>query len=111
MKNGQVSKTLERLDKANAERASLTHQLRKSLAIQELWPDAFEHGSCVSVVTGNVHVGFTFTLTFDNGDTTTKPLEDVPTILWPEKIKADVRRLGLFSANKYYKILRGEKNE
>jgi hypothetical protein len=107
--NQKALELMGELDKLYEERDALHHQLKRSLALQEIWPDAFVHGRCTTQVTGNPRRELTFTLTLANGERHEKPLEDVPVILWPAAVKADIRQLGGFHGSwKYHKILKGE---
>lgn len=109
-----VTELMTKLDSLYEDRRQLHHDLHKSLTIQELWPDAFVHGRCSSQVKGNLRnkdLPLTFILKLGNGEKRYLPLEEVPTILWPEKLKAEIRKLGPFSGNRFYKLLKqGEDN-
>lgn len=43
---GDVTKIARQLEKKYAEQAELALRLQKALAIQSVWPEAFEQGSC-----------------------------------------------------------------
>jgi hypothetical protein len=103
-----VTDKLAHLDELRAQVDTLHHDLKRSLAIQSIWPDAFDHGSCTSYVVGNPRNQLTFCLTMANNETREKPLEEVPTILWNPKLKADILMLGPVNARKYYRLLKGE---
>lgn len=85
------------------DRDKLMQDLDKSLAVQELWPNAFRNGNPTSRVRGNPRKSLRFNITFPDGTTDSMPLEDLPIILWPESVKADLK--GLSPYNKYNKIL------
>jgi hypothetical protein len=107
----EIDTMMDRLDKLDAERAALRHDLRKSLAIKLLWPDAFEHGQCSSQVKGNLRnktLPLTFTLKLGNGEERSVPLEEVPPILWPKKLKEEINKLGFMSGNRFFRILKEE---
>jgi hypothetical protein len=107
----ELTQALLKLDRAYEERDALHHELKRSLALQDIWPDAFTHGRCTTQVTGNPRRELTFTLKLANGERRSVPLEDVPVILWPETVKADIRQLGGFHGSyKYHKLLKGEDN-
>jgi hypothetical protein len=103
-----IAEKLAHLDNLNVQRDALYKDLNRSLAIQELWPDAFEHGACTSYVVGNPRSEMTFVLTLGNKETRKLPLQDVPVILWSEGAKATIRELGPYNARKYYRLLKGE---
>ena len=109
--NQQIQQKMDELDALYEERDQLHHELKRSLALQAIWPDAFTHGRCTTQVTGNPRRELTFTLKLANGERRSKPLEEVPVILWPDTVKADIRQLGGFHGSwKYHKILKGEDN-
>lgn len=93
----------KKLHDAGEERDDLMKQLAKSLAIQELWPNAFRNGNPKSRVRGNPRKSLRFNITFPDGTTDSMPLEDLPVILWPEAVKDDLKALSVY--NKYNKIL------
>lgn len=104
--NKELNDALTRLATLNRQRDGLYQDLRRSLALQEIWPDAFEHGRCTSRVTGNPRSELTFVLTLGNGEQREKPLQDIPVILWSEQVKNDIRRLGPHHARKFYTLLK-----
>lgn len=106
----QIQEKIERLEALNRERDGLYLELKRSLAIEELCPDAFKEGNPRSQVYGNPRGDLTFTITLANGERHDFPLEDIPVILWSEQVKADIRQLGPFHARKYHTILTGEDN-
>lgn len=96
------------LDRVYEERDALHHELKRSLTLQAIWPDAFTHGRCTTQVTGNCRRELTFTLKLGNGEMYHKPLEQVPTILWPETVKAEIRSAGYQARAVYKTMLIGE---
>lgn len=101
-------KQLDKIEKLQQEVALKRQQLKRSITIMTIWPDAFEQGSVTTQVTGNPRKQLTFTLTMGDGEKRTKPLEEVPTVLWPASVKADVLKLGPFACRKYFDLLKGE---
>lgn len=107
----EMTQALLKLERLYEERDGLHQELKRSLALQEVWPDAFTHGRCTSQVTGNPRRELTFTLKLANGERRSKPLEEVPVILWPASVKADIRQLGGHHGSwKYHKLLQEEDN-
>ena len=93
----------KKLHDLGEERNELMVRLAKSLAIQELWPNAFRNGNPTAQVVGNIRKSLEYTITFPDGTTDSMPLEDVPVILWPQKVKDDLKVLSPY--NKYNKVL------
>lgn len=100
-----IKDAMERLEQLDLERDKLKAELRKSLALQAVWPDAFDHGPCGSQVVGNPRDQLTFNLKFLNGETRSVPLEEVPVTLWSEQVKDDIRKLGPMSKSRYFYLL------
>ena len=102
----EIQDKLDHLDELDRQRKELRNQLDKSLAIKQLWPNAFEgEGRVTSRVTGNPLGGsLLFTVTLADGKRHTLPLEEVPTVLWSEQVKKDMSKLSPF--NKYNRKLR-----
>jgi hypothetical protein len=103
-----IAEKLAHLDHLNVQREALHQDLKRSLALQDLWPDAFDHGACTSYVVGNPRNEMTFVLTMGNGETREVPLQDVPVVLWSEQVRESIRKLGPHHARKYYHLLKGE---
>jgi len=49
------------------QRATLEDELDRSLAIQDLWPAAFDHGSASSRMSGSIHSSAEFLFIIKNG--------------------------------------------
>jgi hypothetical protein len=96
-------KQLAKLEALEAKKADLMQQLKRSLLIQELWPEAFEHGAVTTQAIGNPRNIITWTIVDGNGTDRCFPLSTVPVELWPkdliDKLKND--RPG---ASKYARI-------
>lgn len=56
-------------------------RLQKSFALQDLWPDCFEHGSVTAYFHGSPARGFFFTIQRSDGEYRTFPEIDVPSII------------------------------
>jgi hypothetical protein len=102
---------IDALDAADelAERAAETRRdLRRSLAIKELWPEAFDvRGGVTSQIVGNNNKELTFTIKRKDGKKRAFDLLDVPFCLWCEQVKAAIRkgRIGNGPAIRYYNKL------
>jgi hypothetical protein len=106
----KIDKAIQRLEHLHAKRMALHEELKRSLALQKLWPDAFDHDrKPTTQIVGNPRRELTFNAHIGD-EHRSLPLEDVPTILWSNQVKADIRELGPFGARRYYKILQGENN-
>jgi len=105
----QAIKLIDRIEALREKQDKCLAALKKSLRIKALWPEAFEHGSVNSTVTGNPRRALVFRITRGDGITREFPLSAVPLELWPAQVLADMERPG---ANPEYKrILKGGNRE
>jgi hypothetical protein len=64
------------------EAAKLAQDLQNSLAVQELWPAAFDHGSASVALVGNAYHPDAFRLRVRNSqDTREFPISQVPSLI------------------------------
>lgn len=100
----QAMELQTRIEELTRQQTETVAKLRRSLVLQELWPEAFEHGSVRSQVVGNVRRGeLTFTVTRGDGSSRSFELAAVPVLLWPEAVLEDVRGR---PQGKYFQLLR-----
>jgi len=96
---------LERIETLEARAAELRSELKRSLMIKEIWPEAFKQGSVTTQATGNPHSVITWTITAGNGDLHEMDLANVPVELWPAQVINDIKNAA-YPRGKYNRILR-----
>ena len=103
----QAIKLIDRIEALREKQDKCLTELKKSLRIKALWPEAFEHGSVNSTVTGNPRRALIYKITRGDGVSREFPLSAVPLELWPAQVLEDMKRPG---ANPHYgSMARGEK--
>lgn len=103
----QAIKLIEQIETLREKQNKCLAELKKSLRIKALWPEAFELGSVNSTVTGNPRRALIYKITRADGSYREFPLSAVPLELWPAQVLEDMKRPG---ANAHYTSLaRGEK--
>lgn len=108
--NNELDLAIAKLDRLHAERGKLQRELKRSLALERLWPEAFSGDrNPTTQVKGNPRREMTFTM-YNGNDTRELPLEEVPVILWPEAVKNDIRRIGWNARSVYRNLLKEEDN-
>jgi hypothetical protein len=107
--NSEVAEVRTQLDLLLETQKHLLAEFDKSMAIQEMWPNAFEHGAITTYVRGNCRTGMRWTVTFGNGEEAHMDLKLVPVLLWPEQVKDDIREAG--PRFPYWNILCGYEKE
>lgn len=85
--------SLANLKELRALQGKLVAELERSLAIQQLWPDAFAHGRCTSRWIGapldrnrrdgRIRYALRLRISDGAGNAREFPQADVPVILWP----------------------------
>lgn len=82
---------LGQLDAPFAKQSKLAKQLGKSITIQSLWPEAFNHGACTSRIQGNVvdPLQSTFVIKDGHGTERSFNIKNVPFDLLPEEFIED----------------------
>jgi hypothetical protein len=84
-------KALDELKALNKRRDALMAELDRSLAIRDIWPEAFTHGACSSSWVGrptgrDIHgIRYDLRLAIIDGAGHERefPQSDVPAVLWP----------------------------
>ena len=76
-----------RLQELETERASLMEQLRRSMAVQEFCPDAFEHGGITTTVLGGRSRGFLYRITRGDGSTRVFDVALVPRAILEDVVR------------------------
>jgi hypothetical protein len=76
-----IHQKMAEIKRLRREQIKLTDELEVSLALQELWPEVFNHGSCKVRFEGG-RIAHRMVLVQGNGEEKAFQLEDVPTILW-----------------------------
>ena len=99
---------LDDLEQLNAKKATLFTQLKRSLMIQEIWPEAFDHGKATTQAVGDPRRTITWTITNGNGDCHEMDLLAVPVELWSEQIIDSINDVP-GHATKYWRILHDHK--
>jgi hypothetical protein len=94
---------LDNLKSLWKKRDELQGELQRSLAIQELWPEAFEHGRVFSHVEGNPGSGFFLTIKRGDGEERKFNIKEVPTILIPESFLEDCLSRNYCYGYRWYK--------
>lgn len=89
---------LTELDQKAAQAEELRQELRRSILLQDLWPDVFEHGSTTSWVSGHASRELRYTIKRGDGSKRTFDLTMVPLALWPEEVIQHIKRY----RGKYY---------
>jgi hypothetical protein len=103
----QAIKLIEQIETLREKQDKCLSELKKSLRIKALWPEAFKLGAVNSTVTGNPRRALIFTITRGDGESRQFPLTDIPLELWPAQVLEDMKRPG---ANPHYQsIIKGEK--
>ena len=81
-----IQEKMAEIKKLRQQQDLLHIQLEHSLALQELWPEAFAHGPIkVRFEGGQTH--FRMVIIDGNGTEKTFQLTDVPTILWYKQLR------------------------
>jgi hypothetical protein len=107
----EIDLAIERLERLHAERAELHGELKRSLALQNLCEAAFGDGpNPTSRVVGNPRREMTFTISKGNEVLKALPLEEVPVILWSQKVKDDIRAAGWQARSVYRNLLKEEES-
>jgi hypothetical protein len=78
--NSKARDLMDQLDKKHIEMDKTREQLKASLDIQMLWPEAFKHGKCTSYLGGNLFEFKTmrFIIKDSQGNTKEFKLMDIP---------------------------------
>lgn len=63
------------------ERDLMVGKLERSLAIAEIWPEAFDHGKANGWIQGSPSQGFKYYVTNGKGETREWELDEVPEVL------------------------------
>ena len=79
---------MEQIEQLERKRKELFHKLRRSMAIRDLWEEAFDGGRCHSRVEGNQRQLY-FIIRDKSGEERKWKLEDVREILWPPEIRKE----------------------
>jgi hypothetical protein len=90
MSNEQaIRKLWSELDQKYIELDKTKEQLRASLSIQLLWPDAFKHGKCTSYLQGNLNRPKSMYFQIKNGNNETKDFQlmNIPSLLLKRAIE------------------------
>lgn len=86
------SDTRTQLQRLEEKRQELMKKLKESMAIRDLWPEAFKHGTTMSFLTGNLLKGtIKFRITAGDGTHKDFELKDVPTVLLRRHYEAAVK--------------------
>ncbi len=85
--------------------AELRADLKRSLMLQQLWPEVFKYGKATTQVTGNAHHAMQFTIKNERGKVREFDLIAVPVELWPAAVIADIDAVHHFNT-KYSRPLR-----
>lgn len=105
-----IPKALANLDELDAllvQKMDLHQKLRKALHLLLLCDEnPHKLGKVTTVVRGNPRGQMTFIINIDGGEHAEFPLEQVPVILWPQHVIADIP---LWRTNRYRKLLVKEK--
>lgn len=106
----KLDAAIDRLEKLHRKRGQLQLELKRSLALQKLWPGAFDSDKKPTTqVTGNPRRKLWFAM-YNGNERHEMPLEEVPVILWPEAVKNDIRRIGWNARSVYRNLLKEENN-
>lgn len=102
----QAIKLIEKIEALREKQDKTLAELKRSLLIKALWPEAFEAGSVTSSATGNPHHNHTLTFILTRKDNISRhyDLADVPVQLWPAQVVADIGER--YGNSKYKKILK-----
>jgi len=73
---GKAQELIEKIEKLQAESAETMRQLKRSLAIRELWPEVVF--PCSSRIEGSPSKGFFFVITSKTGETKQFDLNEIP---------------------------------
>jgi hypothetical protein len=84
-----IRKLWSDLDQKYIELDKTKEQLRASLSIQLLWPDAFKYGKCTSYLQGNLNRPESMYFQIKNGNNETKDFQliDIPSLLLKRAIE------------------------
>jgi len=99
----EINELLDKLAELQKKNSGTVLELKRSLAIQKLWPEAFACGKVSSVVRREPlstqqynsyvrrkqPVKGTFTITRSDGEERVFPVSEVPNFLLPEEIRID----------------------
>lgn len=90
------SKIIADIEAKSAERDVLLKSLRRSMAIDDLWPGCFELGKVTSQYTGKTYVleKFVIKVTTPDGSVESREFDpmQVPEILWPTGFRENYPR-------------------
>lgn len=107
----ELHEALSRLEELHSQREQLHRELKRSLALKALWPEAFNGDkNPTTQVTGNCRRSVTFAM-YNGNERRELPLEEVPVILWPDALKNDIRRTGWNARSIYREMLKEEDND
>lgn len=81
-----IHQKMAQIKKLRAEQIKLTEELEVSLALQELWPDAFNGGRCTTRFEGG-RMFHHMVITNAEGVEKVFQLPEVPTILWYKQLR------------------------
>jgi len=91
----QVTDKVNHLDKQYCKMSAMQKQMACSCALQELWPEVFDHGACKSWVHATPKKVI-FRLTNGRGETREYPFESIPTVLKNKHYERAARRIPTF---------------
>ena len=84
--------TRTHLQRLEEKRQELMKKLKESMAIRDLWPEAFRHGTTMSSLTGNLLSGAVkFRITAGDGMHKDFELKDVPPVLLRRHYEAAIK--------------------
>jgi len=90
----EIEEKMKRIDELNDEKNALMVKLKRSLQIQEIWPDAFDYGSVVCSLSGNIHKDeLMFSIRNGKDEVRLFKLEEVPIHLLEHQIDIQKKKV------------------